>query len=469
LAEKHKVKMPSYWRSLEVPLSEKLTVGVTGGIVAYTAWSGSGSGIATAPTVLLSLLALALLFAGDAIDRHEGLLRSVPRWRIMLREPLFWFAFCLLVFLSVQWVNAKHGTHGALVPLLPSSLSPRGARELLAKLLPLTAILVIVRHRLSTHRSMWALLTLASLVGAVMAVLAILQRALDAQGLFWLIPVNGKFFGSFLDTGQAATFFIMALCFSLSFCASDWQLRHVMDRPLDGRFWTALASGALAMTAVCLTGHRISIIAAWLILLFAAGQGTLGCWEAMTPGHRLNAGMLLGAVVVIAYFTTIDTTPYRVGLWRIKDQTTGPNAVLTIDAHADLCREAMRIWKRHAVFGTGGSGYDAVLSSRTPPQVLGPLVDGKSHVHCELLEYLLELGLVGLAFLVGTVGMAGRRIVAGGLWRDPFFLFGLIGLAWTLLGSLFGVPFRNTGVLCLWAVGWCGYSRLVALETRHTG
>jgi len=239
-----------------------------------------------------------------------------------------------------------------------------------------------------------------------------------------------------------------------------------VERPLDGRFYVALVSAAICIAAVFLTQSHISLVFAWLVLLLAAGQAALGCWEAMTPGHRLNATVLLAGVIAVAYFTTIDTTPYRVGLWRMETSGNSSSSTVSLETHSQLCRDAFRVWKQHAAFGTGGGGFDSLQDTlgAAPPDAR--CIAGTMRVHCDPLELLVELGLVGMVLLVGMVVMAGRRILGGGLWRDPFFLFGLIGLAWVLLNSFFATPFRSPGILSLWAVAWIAFSRLVALEKR---
>ncbi len=466
MAGKGKSRMPSYWQSSEVPKSEKLTVGAIGVLVAYTSWAGVNPSYAGYVTVALSLLVLGLLLASDGIDRREGLLRSTPRWRLMLREPVCGFASLFLLYLLLQWFNAGRGSSPPLVPWLPSAVDGRGAWELLASFLPVVAVLLAVRHGLYTHRSLWAVLNVAALVGTIMAVFGIVQHLLGADEMFWFIPVSGRFFGSFSEPGHAATYCILVLCISLSFCASDWHLLHVVERPLDGRFYVALVSAAICIAAVFLTQSHISLVFAWLVLLLAAGQAALGCWEAMTPGHRLNATVLLAGVIAVAYFTTIDTTPYRVGLWRMETSGNSSSSTVSLETHSQLCRDAFRVWKQHAAFGTGGGGFDSLQDTlgAAPPDAR--CIAGTMRVHCDPLELLVELGLVGMVLLVGMVVMAGRRILGGGLWRDPFFLFGLIGLAWVLLNSFFATPFRSPGILSLWAVAWIAFSRLVALEKR---
>ncbi len=483
-----KSKIPSYWWSPEIPLSEKLAVAMVGVVVAYTTWAGVNPGKAGYVTVVLSAMTLGLLLFCDRIDRHEGLLRSTARWRLMLRDPLCRLALALLFYLLVQWANATLALRLAPVSWLPLAVDAQGGWELLASFFPVVAVFLAIRHGLHTHRSLWEVLSLLALVGTMMALFGIVQHTLAADSMFWVIPVDGPFFASFSEPEHAAAYCIIVLCISVSFCASDWHLLHVVERPLDARFYIALTSAAVCMAAVLMTRSRVGLIFAWLVLLVAAGQAALGCWEAMTPVHRLYAIILLAWVVGVACFTTFgatsyrvvrwrmetlagrsspaDATPYRVALPRAESPDGSFGSALHLATHSRLCRDAFRLWRKHAVFGTGGGGFDTLRGTDGTAPLGARRVEGTMRVHCDPLEFLLELGVVGMALLVGLVAVAGRHIFRGGLWRDPFFLFGLLGLAWTLLSSLFGTPFRNPGILSLSTAAWMALSRLVSMEDR---
>jgi hypothetical protein len=492
LAHKGKSKMPSYWLSPEIPLSEKLSLTMVGIVVSYTTWAGVNPGRAGYVTVALSLLTLGLLLACDRIDRHEGLVRSTRRRQLMLRDPLCGFAFFFILYLVLQWVNGMLTSRQAPVSWVPTAMDAGGAWELLASFLPVVAIFLAIRHGLHTHRSLWAVLSLSALIGTMAALFGIVQHLLAADRMFWVIPVDGPFFAGFSEPEHAATYCIVALCISLSFCASDWRLLHAVERSLGGHFYVTLTSTAICMAAVLMTRSRIGPVFAWFVLLLAAGQATLGRWGAMTPVHRLYAAILLAWVIAVACFTTIEITPDRVRMWRmeIPDGESGaaPDAetlsrlhldasqlwaptgdadsALDLATHALLCQDTFRLWRERAVFGTGGGGFDALRGTGGAGAPGARRTAGTMRVHCDPLEFLLELGGVGMVLLIGMVAMAGTRIHGGGLWRDPFFLFGLLGLGWTLLSSLFGTPFRHPGILSLSAVAWMTFSRLVALEKR---
>jgi O-antigen ligase len=84
---------------------------------------------------------------------------------------------------------------------------------------------------------------------------------------------------------------------------------------------------------------------------------------------------------------------------------------------------------------------------------------GKANVHCDLLQFLTEFGIVGFGFMLAAVTTLilslfplpkGVRVLSSR--RDPLLIMGVIGLSLVVVFSLIDLPFRCPAILCTWVL-----------------
>jgi len=90
---------------------------------------------------------------------------------------------------------------------------------------------------------------------------------------------------------------------------------------------------------------------------------------------------------------------------------------------------------------------------------------GAANTHNDLLQFLSEFGLVGVALLWISIGIMAAPLIRYPLhtWRSPRVFFSLLGLLVILIHSAVDLPFRCPAVLFLWtltlALAGCTSSR----------
>jgi O-antigen ligase len=169
------------------------------------------------------------------------------------------------------------------------------------------------------------------------------------------------------------------------------------------RIWAA-AFGALCITAILLSGDRMALLAALFAL---ALLGLL-----FRQSRRVFLVAVPVGLLIAALFLTFNKTVYD----RQVASTLETIGGFAHSHYAEIWGSAVRIWLSHPLFGVGSGGFRDVC----PDLRYGPLYPFDpalprcaSHPHNLYLEWLADLGLVGLGLFLWMIVALGRRFIAG--------------------------------------------------------
>jgi hypothetical protein len=237
-------------------------------------------------------------------------------------------------------------------------------------------------------------------------------------------------------------------------------------------------SVALASSLVlCLVGANLSlsragVILAWALAGFVAVYGLIRGWNRLSAVRRLNLAVATGAVLFVFYFAVAGfgkneilkefevRKPIHHRLFPVLD-----NVNLAMGGRLELDEAAWRIWQDHKLLGIGGWGFRYLLALYLPPEEWKTRAQspGKANVHCDILQFLAEFGVMGFGLMLTAVTSLilslfplplgeRARVRVSATSCDPLWVMGVIGLSLVLVFSLIDLPFRCPAILCTWVV-----------------
>jgi len=436
-------------------------------LIAYPMWVVGG----TQPAWQFPLPVLAALLLGiTALDVRRNL----------LRDPVALGGALLLLLLLLQWANSNRPqifdsllqawTVGPpAVPFLPSSVVRADAAEMLRWFFPVWAIALAARHLVARRDADRRLLMRAVLIAAsVLAAGSIIQFAIATQWEIGVIPSHSYFVTSFGYANHAGSFFVLCLCLALGETLSTMLHRH----PVRHRV-TALICGLLCFGGVLVSLSRSAILLS-LACIVVSILYLLLYRDAGGSAARFNRVMAALAILITAFlllyplFGTSVTDELSKRSPKTSDLNLSANWTYSaVDNIRPLYRQvAVGIFKDYPWFGAGGWSVRHLGILYLPAQSHRLLqTPGAANTHNDLLQFLSEFGLVGVALLWISIGIMAAPLIRYPLhtWRSPRVFFSLLGLLVILIHSAVDLPFRCPAVLFLWtltlALAGCTSSR----------
>lgn len=278
-------------------------------------------------------------------------------------------------------------------------------------------VLAWITGQLDRQRRMW--LWLALLVAALFQVLyGLIAQGLGAETVFgiWERAHTGFVQGSFSNRNLYAGF--LAALWPLAMALWWWPGVPVLARlPLPVRFAGSLLSAAAIGVALVATASRLGAVAGlfgamtWLLLW----RRQRGGWHG--PGRWL---LYLGAGIVGLIMIWYGLTPLAERLV----VTSAEESRLLV--YSTMLADMPRSWW---LTGVGLGGFEAAFRQVQPAELRG----WYDHAHSDLLQWLLEMGVIGALLLAGLV----VAVLRSGLQRSeqPALYAGLAALCVTGLGD----------------------------------
>jgi hypothetical protein len=427
----------------------------------------------------LAFLILNALVLMPAMRRDETSLVESRR-RVMsalIRDPLLYASLLLNLFLFIQWANGGNGVAfntkaGVLVPQpppipwLPSCVDRAEAGQLLFWFPPACVAVLAVRHGIK-RRGQRLLLNLLVWNGALLALFGIVQNLTGTTALFWITPLPQYFFASFGYPNHAGAYF--GLLFALS--AGLW-CRAAMEMDEAELFDRRRLALMLLPVLLCLAGvwwshSRAAIILASLLLIGAAVYLLIIFWKKLRWTTRIQAiglGVILLTLGVVFYRWVYPDNPVRQKMALI-DSSSLTTVADYIAERWMLVTPAMNMFHDHPAFGVGGWGFRQHVLSYMSPAERDSLFVGAANVHNDLVQFIVEQGLVGFGLMAITVILVvmplSRALQRIGPSTEPgdkpagFFQFPPVaiitaGLIATCLHCLVDLPFRCPAILITW-------------------
>jgi len=229
--------------------------------------------------------------------------------------------------------------------------------------------------------------------------------------------------------------------------AARWGSEQSRER--NWRLWVALGLIALFVLSIGATGSRAGLALGAIALV---GAGAFG-WRAVaaqSTGHlnrRAFIIALLTAIVGIAGLVAISIRNGRaVTFFRLVDQqSTGDLRVRAFPTVKQIAADFFPV-------GTGQGGFDYAFRSHESLALLSPKYF--NHAHNDLIEPIIEAGVVGLALLIFALGWVVWRSVM--VWRDDRDILGHCGVFVLVLAigaSVVDYPVRTPIVMALVMIG----------------
>lgn len=293
----------------------------------------------------------------------------------------------------------------------PLSLYPHAtARALRNALIPL-AVLAAVLTVYRTPGRVKRLLATVSIVGALVALVAMLQVATQTSRIYWLIPVgvkpiansgpfvNHSHFSQYMNLSIAAMLGLLLVKLRETVWGGRLSLPEIIDRlgrrDLCG-VWALAGAMVLAASAVFLSLSRAGagalLLAGTLTAVVLARKRGLSDW-------RWLVALLLALLsVALALYVGFDALYGRFASLCAED---------VAGVRPQVWRGTIEAWKHWPILGTG-LGTHAVIY---------PAFGGEASPHLaaqadnEYLQMLEETGIVGLGLLLALGGLAGRAFV----------------------------------------------------------
>jgi len=371
---------------------------------------------------LSGLILSATWVLGGRVAEYQGAMIAMTLlvWIIMLaqrktarigRDPVFWliFAFWMLL-LSQAWNTGRVvGLDGAFIKItappitwLPSSFNRWAMVECITWYLPITTVLLAIRHGLDVK---WRTRLLKTLVisGVLFALLGVAGRIVGPIKILWLKQLNHAPFGAFAYENHAAGLMLLLMCVCMSL-----------------RWWSLIPLYALAIWFT----ECDAIILLTIVILAIAGIKLITSFKAYKH-EGLALPLVRTLVILVARLAQERRDKLEImkdhRLWQIK--------------------AAHNIWKDHRLFGAGSHAFYFLGTWYTErADVEAGHGDHCGNVHNSYATGLAEFGLMGMGIAM-LVFIRCIDLTAG--WM-------LLGAGALMIHGMVDIPFSNPAVFMTW-------------------
>lgn len=437
--------------------------------------------------VSLALAAASLALALLPRDYDEVKARGRAPFRLysfpkLARFPVFWLGLLLFALIAIQalnpaWSYVSDGKNWWMreirsISWLPSGVdvppTEGGPWRTLIVYASVWMVVCAVWIGFTRRHTFQILFTALVANGFVLAGAGMLQRLKGNGRILGLFEAPTSYFvATILYKNQAAAYFniLLGLAAGLSFWHYSRSLRRLEKSSPAGVFaFMAVAIAIIVLFSFSRAGTMLMLALTLLILLVYLVRAV------RTPAEQRSH--LTSALVVILLGSFVWLGGYSMRIDRV---TVSMDRLLTTDRMVSITNRGtaqQATWdmaRDRLAFGWGAGSfgyYFPVYQQRHPNIFYYP--DGRrafwEHAHNDYLEWLAEIGVVGL----GLLGLSAaylfwitfRRYV----WENALVVFALLGLGTTLAHAWVDFPFRNPAVLTTWCVLLPALGRWAELE-----
>jgi len=405
--------------------------------------------------------------------------RPIARLR---RFPVFWAGLVLLGYVAVQggnpaWRFVSNDSAWWLEPIRAVPGLPAGIDAPFARSNPWRALVVGVSLWLlvctvwsgfSRRRSYLALFTILAGNAFLVALLGVLQKLSGTGRIFWsFLPGNEAFMASFIYPNHAGPYLYLGAALGFGLAWRHYQRAH---RGLE-KIWSARLQTLTAVftgAAVVFSYSRTSILMLFFFVAVVGGiLATRRFWPGKSGGdHRefLPLGILLIGTLGFGLVSLRSEQVWK----KFAPLAANPTAVAQDRTVANRASVDMLRARWLLGWGAGCFRHGFPLFAQNYPAIYLSGTHGLKyweHAHNDLLEFPIELGLLGMLPVVAMLLWGAGRFYRCRSWTNPVSLAVALGCLLVFLHSGVDFVFQNPAVLFTWGVLFVSLSRWAELDT----
>lgn len=392
-------------------------------------------------------------------------------WPRLIRFPIFWLGLLLLAWITTQalnpaWVRVTDGQYWWLFPRLHIDWLPTSVRApFLAGntwrylMNDATAWLTVcaIWIGFTRRRTLQRFFVVLAAQGVLLGLLAMAQRLTGATQVFWSVTsANPEFFASFIYKNHAGAY--LNLILEVSVALSAWYyfrgLRRMEKSNPAGLF--AFFACVLAVD-IFVSLSRASL--AMMALFFAVALAIFFIHLLRNPGLPRKPSVLIAMVSIFAVFAALGLRSLSADRAWDRVQQLFAERDTSFAMREQVTQAAMEMYREHWLTGTGANDFRFLFP---PYQKKYPLIYGGNghpqlyweHVHNDLLEIPLELGLPAVVILLCGAGYWFVLLVRHRAIDHPFCLIVVAGCLLTVLHARWDFVFQNPAILVTWCALW---------------
>jgi hypothetical protein len=421
-------------------------------------------------TQWVSLGLAALGFAVALLPREytedhtgQGSFRLVM-WPKLVKFPVFWLGLAFLAYVICQGLNPAwqfvQNERGVwwMQRIAHREWLPVGVRVPFGRGGPWRSLLVYVTVWLSVcslwigitrRRSLQVLFMVIAANGMTLAVFGLFQRLLGNGKIFWFFnSPNASFFSSFIYKNHAGAFLNLTMFVSCGI-AGWYYLRGL--RRLE-------KSNPAGIFVFFTTFIAINVLisfsrgATMVMLMFLAAAIAGFAYQQMTaPSGLRRPIVLITLIVFFGYFLKTGLEALNTGPAWTRFAAAFSSEDLSAKSRAIVTTASLDMLRDDWLIGSGAGSYVFLFPSYQQhyPDLWsqnGPLFLWE-HAHNDLVEFPIELGVLGTLLPLAAALYFIARLVRGYVWYNPLSTCVVFGLFLTLGHARYEFVFQNPAIL----------------------
>ena len=454
-------------RRLRIHPQEKLLLAIISVQLVVLPWALGGMYLWT-HWISLAVAALGFtvaLIPRDYTEDHtgQGSFRLVM-WPKLVNFPVFWLGLVFLAYVVCQGLNPSwqfvQNERGVwwMHRIAHCEWLPAGVRVPIERGGPWRRLLVYTAVWLSVcalwigvtrRRSLQVLFMVIAANGMALALLGLFQRLLGNGKIFWFFnSPNGSFFSSFIYKNHAGAFLNLTLFVSCG--VAGWYYLRGLRRLEKSNpagifvfFTTFIAINVLI---------SFSRGATMVMLLFLAGAiAGFGYQQLTAPSGLRRPIVLITLIIFFGYFLKTGLDALNTGPAWTQFARAFSSEDLSAKSRALATTASMEMLRDDWLTGCGAGSYVFLFLNYQQHYPDLWKHDGVlplwEHAHNDLVEFPIELGVLGLLPLLGAALYFGVRLLRSFFWYNPLSTCIVFGLGLTLGHARYDFVFQNPAVL----------------------
>jgi len=398
------------------------------------------------------------------------------------RQPVFWAGLVVLGYIAAQGLNpAWHYesdadswwlepvVHVAWLPAgidVPFPLSGPGRSLVIFGSLWLLLCSVTVGFlRRHSYRVLFTLLA-GNALG--LALLGLLQVATGTTRIFWVyLPSNSAFSSSFIYPNHAGAYLNLMVALATGLALWSYRrARHGLEKISLAALYTLVAAGAGLM--VIFSCSRGSIIMLLAFTLFSTVAHALRLMRRRSAAGSTRPEILPLVLTFAAFLGTVLVSFNTDKVWnRFAEMLANPVAAAQDRRVAREAATEMLADRWVLGWGAGGFRHAFPLYAQKHPAIYLAGGEGRKlweHAHNDLIEFPLELGLVGLLPVLFVIGHGVWQGLRRRGRRNAVTVLLLLGCGLLLLHAGVDFVLQNPAVLLTAGVLFVAQARWAELD-----